>query len=156
MHLRKLKQAFRLCFGLVQVGEAFGPVRALAEGKSGELFIGTTKNAIIKGAFPDTLTPIVQVGTHTHSAKHTNMQIFTCKLACKRSCLMLQGHTDELWGLDSHPSMEQFVTCSQDKQVYLWDTHSHQPLWSKTIEVMRSSLAICLYLTFILHERGIK
>ena len=31
--------------------------------------------------------------------------------------------------------MEQFVTCSQDKQVHLWDTNSHQPLWSKTIEV---------------------
>ncbi|GLD62994.1 echinoderm microtubule-associated protein-like 2 isoform X1, partial [Lates japonicus] len=44
------------------------------------------------------------------------------------------GHTDELWGLDVHPSMEQFVTCSQDKQVHLWDTNSHQPLWSKTIE----------------------
>ena len=48
---------------------------------------------------------------------------------------VLQGHTDELWGLDVHPSMEQFVTCSQDKQVHLWDTNSHQPLWSKTIDV---------------------
>ncbi|KAK1900253.1 Echinoderm microtubule-associated protein-like 1, partial [Dissostichus eleginoides] len=46
----------------------------------------------------------------------------------------MEGHTDELWGLDVHPSMEQFVTCSQDKQVHLWDTNSHQPLWSKTIE----------------------
>uniref|UniRef100_UPI0037E807B5 echinoderm microtubule-associated protein-like 2 isoform X2 n=1 Tax=Semicossyphus pulcher TaxID=241346 RepID=UPI0037E807B5 len=88
----------------MEVGEAFGPVRALAEGKPGELFVGTTKNAIIRAAFPDILTPIVQ------------------------------GHTDELWGLDVHPSMEQFVTCSQDRQVHLWDTNSHQPLWSKTIE----------------------
>ncbi|XP_005745069.1 echinoderm microtubule-associated protein-like 2 isoform X2 [Pundamilia nyererei] len=89
---------------MMEVGESFGPVRALAEGKPGELFVGTTKNAIIRAAFPDTLTPIVQ------------------------------GHTDELWGLDIHPTMEQFVTCSQDKQVHLWDAHSHQPLWSKTIE----------------------
>ncbi|XP_062242000.1 echinoderm microtubule-associated protein-like 2 [Platichthys flesus] len=88
----------------MEVGEAFGPVRALTEGKPGELFVGTTKNAIIRAAFPDTLTPIVQ------------------------------GHTDELWGLDVHPTMEQFATCSQDKQVHLWDTNSHQPLWSKTIE----------------------
>uniref|UniRef100_A0A8D3BEQ0 HELP domain-containing protein n=1 Tax=Scophthalmus maximus TaxID=52904 RepID=A0A8D3BEQ0_SCOMX len=88
----------------MEVGEPFGPVRALAEGKPGELFVGTTKNAIIRAAFPDTLTPVVQ------------------------------GHTDELWGLDVHPSMEQFVTCSQDKQVHLWDTNSHQPLWSKTID----------------------
>uniref|UniRef100_A0A8C2ZJI8 EMAP like 2 n=1 Tax=Cyclopterus lumpus TaxID=8103 RepID=A0A8C2ZJI8_CYCLU len=88
----------------MEVGEPLGPVRALAEGKPGELFVGTTKNAIVRAAFPDTLTPIVQ------------------------------GHTDELWGLDVHPSMEQFVTCAQDKQVHLWDTSSHQPLWSKTIE----------------------
>ncbi|XP_028429494.1 echinoderm microtubule-associated protein-like 2 isoform X2 [Perca flavescens] len=88
----------------MEVGEMLGPVRALAEGKPGELFVGTTKNAIIRAAFPDTLTPIVQ------------------------------GHTDELWGLDTHPSMEQFVTCAQDKLVHLWDTNSHQPLWSKNIE----------------------
>ncbi|XP_047248024.1 echinoderm microtubule-associated protein-like 2 isoform X2 [Girardinichthys multiradiatus] len=88
----------------MEVGESLGPVRALAEGKPGELFVGTTKNAIIRAAFPDTLTPIVQ------------------------------GHTDELWGLDVHPSMEQFATCSQDRQVHLWDTITHQPLWSKTIE----------------------
>uniref|UniRef100_A0A1A8UVV6 Echinoderm microtubule associated protein like 2 n=1 Tax=Nothobranchius furzeri TaxID=105023 RepID=A0A1A8UVV6_NOTFU len=88
----------------MEVEELLGPIRVLAEGKLGELFIGTTRNAIIRAAFPDTLTPIVQ------------------------------GHTDELWGLDVHPTMEQFVTCSQDKLVHLWDTNSHQPLWSKTIE----------------------
>lgn len=48
-----------------------------------------------------------------------------------------KGHTDELWGLDVHPSMEQFVTCAQDKLVQLWDSNSHQPLWSKSIEVRR-------------------
>ncbi|KAG5836617.1 hypothetical protein ANANG_G00230250 [Anguilla anguilla] len=46
----------------------------------------------------------------------------------------LEGHTDELWGLDSHPTLEQFVTCGQDKLVHLWDSTSHQPLWSKYIE----------------------
>ncbi|XP_041850692.1 echinoderm microtubule-associated protein-like 2 isoform X2 [Melanotaenia boesemani] len=88
----------------MEVSDLLGPVRALAEGKPGELFVGTTKNAIVRAAFPDTLTPIVQ------------------------------GHTDELWGLDVHPSMEQFVTCSQDRQVHLWDSNTHQPLWTKTIE----------------------
>uniref|UniRef100_A0A4W5QYR2 EMAP like 2 n=1 Tax=Hucho hucho TaxID=62062 RepID=A0A4W5QYR2_9TELE len=88
----------------MEVPEAFGPVRAVTEGKQGELLVGTTKNTILTGSFPETLNPIVQ------------------------------GHTDELWGLDIHPSMEQFVTCGQDKQVHLWDTNSHQPLWSKTIE----------------------
>uniref|UniRef100_A0A8C1VEE2 EMAP like 2 n=1 Tax=Cyprinus carpio TaxID=7962 RepID=A0A8C1VEE2_CYPCA len=84
--------------------EAFGPVRTIAEGKQDELFVGTTRNAVLRGSFSGSLTPIVQ------------------------------GHTDELWGLDVHPSTEQFVTCGQDKQVYLWDTSSHLPLWSKAIE----------------------
>ncbi|XP_072547988.1 echinoderm microtubule-associated protein-like 2 isoform X1 [Salminus brasiliensis] len=88
----------------MEVPEAFGPVRTLAEGKQDELFVGTTRNAILQGSFSGTLLPIVQ------------------------------GHTDELWGLDVHPSTEQFVTCGQDKQVHLWDTNSHQPLWSKTID----------------------
>ncbi|TSN57714.1 Echinoderm microtubule-associated protein-like 1 [Bagarius yarrelli] len=86
------------------VPEAFGPVRTVAEGKQDELFVGTTKNAILRGSFSGALTPIAQ------------------------------GHTDELWGLDVHPSTEQFVTSGQDKQVHLWDVTSHQPLWSKTIE----------------------
>ncbi|XP_012693858.2 echinoderm microtubule-associated protein-like 2 isoform X2 [Clupea harengus] len=88
----------------IEVPEAFGPVRSLAEGKQEELFVGTTRNAILQGSLSGTLSPIVQ------------------------------GHTDELWGLDVHPSLEQFVTCGQDKQVHLWDTISHQPLWSKAIE----------------------
>uniref|UniRef100_A0A8C1CWU6 EMAP like 2 n=1 Tax=Cyprinus carpio carpio TaxID=630221 RepID=A0A8C1CWU6_CYPCA len=86
----------------IEVPEAFGPVRTLAEGKQDELFVGTTRNSVLRGSFSGSLTPI--------------------------------GHTDELWGLDVHPSTEQFVTCGQDKQVYLWDTSSHLPLWSKAIE----------------------
>ncbi|KAA0702085.1 Echinoderm microtubule-associated protein-like 1 [Triplophysa tibetana] len=88
----------------MEVLEAYGPVRTLAEGKQDELFVGTTRNAVLRGSFSGSLTPIVQ------------------------------GHTDELWGLDVHPTTEQFVTCGQDKQVYLWDTSSHLPLWSKAIE----------------------
>uniref|UniRef100_A0A8B9JDQ2 Echinoderm microtubule-associated protein-like 2 n=1 Tax=Astyanax mexicanus TaxID=7994 RepID=A0A8B9JDQ2_ASTMX len=88
----------------MEVPEAHGPVRTLAEGKQEELFVGTTRNAVLQGSFSGTLKPIVQ------------------------------GHTDELWGLDVHPGADQFVTCGQDKQVHLWDTDSHQPLWSKTIE----------------------
>ncbi|XP_063061009.1 echinoderm microtubule-associated protein-like 2 [Engraulis encrasicolus] len=88
----------------VEVPEAYGPVRCLTEGRQEELFVGTTRNAILQGSFSGELSPIVQ------------------------------GHTDELWGLDVHPSMEQFVTCGQDKQVHLWDTTTHQPLWSKAVE----------------------
>ncbi|XP_023391007.1 echinoderm microtubule-associated protein-like 2 [Pteropus vampyrus] len=46
-----------------------------------------------------------------------------------------QGHMEELWGLATHPSRAQFVTCGQDKLVHLWSAESHQPLWSRIIEV---------------------
>ena len=46
---------------LSQVPEAFGPVRAVTEGKQGELLVGTTKNTVLTGSFPETLNPIVQV-----------------------------------------------------------------------------------------------
>lgn len=42
---------------------------------------------------------------------------------------------EELWGLAAHPSGAQFVTCGHDKLVHLWSVESHQPLWSRTIEV---------------------
>uniref|UniRef100_A0A8C8FRB0 HELP domain-containing protein n=1 Tax=Oncorhynchus tshawytscha TaxID=74940 RepID=A0A8C8FRB0_ONCTS len=99
----------------MEVPEAFGPVRAVTEGKQGELLVGTTKNTYIS-VFTCFITPIF---------------LFSPFLSYRSSS---SGHTDELWGLDIHPSMEQFVTCGQDKQVHLWDTNSHQPLWSKTIE----------------------
>ncbi|KAH0631627.1 hypothetical protein JD844_006057 [Phrynosoma platyrhinos] len=44
------------------------------------------------------------------------------------------GHTEELWGLATHPTLDQFLTCGQDKQVHLWSVATHQPLWSKGIE----------------------
>ncbi|XP_008575985.1 PREDICTED: echinoderm microtubule-associated protein-like 2 [Galeopterus variegatus] len=48
--------------------------------------------------------------------------------------LLCQGHVEELWGLATHPSRAQFVTCGQDKLVHLWSLESHQPLWSRIIE----------------------
>lgn len=77
----------------VQVGEAFGPVRALAEGKPGELFIGTTKNAIIRAAFPDTLTPVVQVSTHRRRPT-TNTDTATQSLLY--SSIILQAAIEEI------------------------------------------------------------
>uniref|UniRef100_G1L282 EMAP like 2 n=1 Tax=Ailuropoda melanoleuca TaxID=9646 RepID=G1L282_AILME len=46
----------------------------------------------------------------------------------------VEGHVEELWGLATHPSRAQFVTCGQDKLVHLWSAESHQPLWSRAIE----------------------
>lgn len=86
---------------------------------------------------------------HTHCSGIQDSTLFFENLQNQDVCYVMEschsyssvfvffwkGHTDELWGLDVHPTTEQFVTCAQDKQVYLWDTSSHLPLWSKAIEV---------------------
>lgn len=88
----------------VEVPEDFGPVRTVAEGRGDTIYVGTTRNCILQGSV------------------HTGFS------------LLIQGHMEEVWGLATHPSREQFVTCGQDKQVHLWSVESHQPLWSRTIE----------------------
>uniref|UniRef100_A0A670ZG54 EMAP like 2 n=1 Tax=Pseudonaja textilis TaxID=8673 RepID=A0A670ZG54_PSETE len=87
-----------------EVPDGFGPVRTIAEGKGDSLFVGTTRNSVLQGSL---LTGF---------------------------SLLVQGHTEELWGLATHPSLDQFLTCGQDKQVHLWSVASHQPLWSKGVE----------------------
>lgn len=47
----------------------------------------------------------------------------------------LQGHTDELWGLATHPSRSLFLTCGHDRQVCMWDSGEHTAAWSLTLEV---------------------
>ncbi|KAM5235948.1 echinoderm microtubule-associated protein-like 2 isoform 1-T1 [Ctenodactylus gundi] len=88
----------------VEVPEDFGPVRTVAESRGDTLYVGTTRNSILRGSV------------------HTGFS------------LLVQGHMEELWGLATHPSRAQFVTCGQDKLVHLWCSESHQPLWSRIIE----------------------
>nr|XP_028597733.1 echinoderm microtubule-associated protein-like 2 isoform X4 [Podarcis muralis] len=87
-----------------EVPEGFGPVRTIAEGKGDSLFVGTTRNSVLHGSLATGFS------------------------------LLVQGHTEELWGLATHPALDQFLTCGQDKQVHLWSVATHQPLWSKGIE----------------------
>ncbi|KAJ7304187.1 hypothetical protein JRQ81_011719 [Phrynocephalus forsythii] len=87
-----------------EVPEGFGPVRTVAEGKGETLFVGTTRNSLLHGSLATGFS------------------------------LLVQGHTEELWGLATHPTLDQFLTCGQDKQVHLWSVATHQPLWSKAIE----------------------
>ncbi|XP_072545781.1 echinoderm microtubule-associated protein-like 1 isoform X3 [Salminus brasiliensis] len=88
----------------VEVPEVYGPIRTVAEGRGETVLIGTTKNYVLQGSLDGEFTPITQ------------------------------GHTDELWGLAVHPLKHQFLTCGHDKLVCLWDSDTHQPLWTKTME----------------------
>ncbi|BFZ07628.1 hypothetical protein BsWGS_10667 [Bradybaena similaris] len=84
-----------------EVPDAYGPVRTLSQGKGGLILVGTTRNCILLGSLDLELSPIVQ------------------------------GHTDELWGLATHPSQHQFLTGGTDRQLYLWDSQSRTVVWSK-------------------------
>ncbi|XP_069750294.1 echinoderm microtubule-associated protein-like 2 isoform X2 [Narcine bancroftii] len=87
-----------------EVTERMGAVRMLVEGPDQVLLVGTTRNAILRGSFSQPLTPIVQ------------------------------GHTDELWGLATHPSLDLFLTCGHDRQVCVWDQRQHVLAWNRALE----------------------
>ncbi|XP_037097470.1 echinoderm microtubule-associated protein-like 1 isoform X2 [Syngnathus acus] len=88
----------------VEVPDLFGPIRTVAEGRGETVLIGTTKNFVLQGSLDGEFVPITQ------------------------------GHTDELWGLAVHPCRPHFLTCGYDRQVCMWDSSSHQLVWSKNME----------------------
>ncbi|XP_063526925.1 echinoderm microtubule-associated protein-like 3 isoform X3 [Pongo pygmaeus] len=88
-----------------EIPEHFGAVRAIAEGLGSELLVGTTKNALLRGDLAQGFSPVIQ------------------------------GHTDELWGLCTHPSQNRFLTCGHDRQLCLWDGESHALAWSIDLKV---------------------
>ncbi|XP_077645757.1 LOW QUALITY PROTEIN: echinoderm microtubule-associated protein-like 3 [Lonchura striata] len=88
----------------VELPESFGAVRTIAEGPGEELLVGTTRNALLQGTLGSGFTPIVQ------------------------------GHTDEVWGLATHPNCCRFLTCGHDRQLCLWDGHEHALAWSLALE----------------------
>ncbi|KAM3606270.1 uncharacterized protein V6R79_013445 [Siganus canaliculatus] len=88
----------------IEVPDQYGTIRALSEGKGDEFLVGTSRNFILRGTFNDGF--LVEV----------------------------QGHTDELWGLATHPSREMFLTCAQDRLVCLWDSVDHSLQWSRSLE----------------------
>lgn len=46
-----------------QIAEQCGAVRTIAEGVGGELLVGTTRNALLRGSFVDGFRPIIQVSS---------------------------------------------------------------------------------------------
>ncbi|XP_068194186.1 echinoderm microtubule-associated protein-like 1 isoform X2 [Antennarius striatus] len=89
---------------MAEVPELFGPIRTIAEGRGETVLIGTTKNFVLQGSLDGEFVNITQ------------------------------GHTDELWGLAVHPWKPHFITCGYDRQVCLWDSGSHQLIWTKSME----------------------
>lgn len=70
---------------------------------------------------------------------HHSLQPNCCRFGMMRDKIKLlsslQGHMDELWGLAVHPWKPHFLTCGYDRQVCLWESTSHQLIWTKSMEV---------------------
>ncbi|KAM4590894.1 echinoderm microtubule-associated protein-like 4 isoform 2-T2 [Odontesthes bonariensis] len=88
----------------IEVPDQYGAIRAVSEGKAEEFLVGTSRNFILRGTFND------------------GFQV------------EVQGHTDELWGLATHPSKTMFLTCAQDRMVCLWNSADHSLQWSRLLE----------------------
>nr|XP_033792272.1 echinoderm microtubule-associated protein-like 4 isoform X3 [Geotrypetes seraphini] len=88
----------------IEVPDQYGTIRAVAEGEEDQFLIGTSRNFILRGTFND------------------GFQV------------ELQGHTDELWGLATHPFKDLLLTCAQDRQVCLWDSVDHTLEWTRLLD----------------------
>ncbi|KAG8437917.1 hypothetical protein GDO86_008565 [Hymenochirus boettgeri] len=87
-----------------ELSEHFGAVRSVTEAPGGELLFGTTKNALLMGTLELGFNPVIQ------------------------------GHTDELWGLAAHPTQNVFLTCGHDKQLCIWNGTEHTLSWGCVLE----------------------
>ncbi|XP_005264325.1 echinoderm microtubule-associated protein-like 4 isoform X3 [Homo sapiens] len=88
----------------IEVPDQYGTIRAVAEGKADQFLVGTSRNFILRGTFND------------------GFQI------------EVQGHTDELWGLATHPFKDLLLTCAQDRQVCLWNSMEHRLEWTRLVD----------------------
>ncbi|XP_006839525.1 PREDICTED: echinoderm microtubule-associated protein-like 4 [Chrysochloris asiatica] len=88
----------------IEVPDQYGTIRAVAEGKTDQFLVGTSRNFILRGTFND------------------GFQI------------EVQGHTDELWGLATHPFKDLLLTCAQDRQVCMWNSVEHRLEWTRLVD----------------------
>ncbi|KAH0509845.1 Echinoderm microtubule-associated protein-like 4 [Microtus ochrogaster] len=88
----------------IEVPDQYGTIRAVAEGKAEQVLVGTSRNFILRGTFND------------------GFQI------------EVQGHTDELWGLATHPFKDLLLTCAQDRQVCMWNSVEHRLEWTRLVD----------------------
>lgn len=117
-----------------QIPEHFGAVRAIAEGLGSELLVGTTKNALLRGDLAQGFSPVIQVGLPPPGVRGGGGKSYQGGAEVTAHAV-LQGHTDELWGLCTHPFQNRFLTCGHDRQLCLWDGEGHALAWSIDLKV---------------------
>ncbi|KAL4238714.1 Echinoderm microtubule-associated protein-like 1 [Mactra antiquata] len=86
-----------------EIPENIGGVRMISKGPGNGIVVGTIRNCILLGNMELGISPVVE------------------------------GHKEELWGLDTSPSCLQFLTCGYDRHIYLWDAATHACVWKMEI-----------------------
>ncbi|XP_066918550.1 77 kDa echinoderm microtubule-associated protein-like isoform X2 [Clytia hemisphaerica] len=88
------------------LSDQYGPPRCCVYDVTSEQFlIGTSKNCIIQ-----------------------------VKADWSEEKALVQGHSDEMWGLAAHASKPIFVTCSHENLVCVWNGEKQELIWSYFIE----------------------
>ncbi|XP_046824221.1 echinoderm microtubule-associated protein-like 2 isoform X2 [Vespa crabro] len=95
---------------IAQIEDHFGGIRTISEGRGSQLLVGTTKNCILIGDMEMGFNPV------------------------------MLGHTEEVWGLATHPTLPQFATAGHDRLLQMWDSLSHTVVWSKDIGEQAQSI----------------
>lgn len=91
---------------LSQLDDCYGPARCIVYDKIQESFVvGTARNCIL--SYPSDMS---------------------------KETIISQGHSDEMWGLATHPTETIFVTCSQEQLVCIWDSKTQENLWTYPID----------------------
>lgn len=118
---------------LFQVPDQYGTIRAVAEGRAEQFLVGTSRNFILRGTFNDGFQIEVQVscGMPTFSSLFLDNMLWFLQGGFFR----FQGHTDELWGLATHPFKDLLLTCAQDRQVCMWNSVEHRLEWTRLVDV---------------------
>ena len=86
-----------------QLPPHLGSVRTISQGQGSQLLLGTTRNSVLTGN--------LELSFHE----------------------VMLGHVEELTALAARPGQAQFVTAGHDRLLHLWDSLSHNLVWSSDL-----------------------
>ncbi|KAL8597080.1 hypothetical protein ACOMHN_057569 [Nucella lapillus] len=98
-----------------ELPEVYGAVRqlvSLSTGVEGPVLVGTSKDFILEGTLRSVFRP------------------------------MVQGHSEEVWAVKSHPKEDSFFTAGHDAYVIKWSSRDHRPVWTVRDSKPCTSMAV--------------
>lgn len=86
-----------------ELPEHCGGVRYMTYARGSQVLVGTLRNSILIGSLDKNFT------------------------------LVMQGHSEAISSLAMHPTENQYLTGGFDEQIHLFDTKTHEPIWTKCL-----------------------